>query len=268
MKKAFAITMLISLVTMNPVAHAEEAAVEDVTAAEDVTADEVAISEEPQENWVECGPSYLNYVRGLAKPKQKAELENWWMISDSDYQSIRNDEFQYAEEKTKKEKEFAAALAQPAGRQSILAKVKFGTYDMKKKGFPLDIRLENGTLEDHFSGGMGFGGGLGGPPSAYVTGCAMRVDYKKKDSIPNTIKIKPTNSAKLKFLAVPEEFARQITTDLGSSRVKTVLLRFDPKQTQLVKKSLGTIKLSELVVSAEIKEIEVQQNDEKKVFTF
>lgn len=240
-------------------AQEEEAIVEEETAV---------VAEEPAENWVECAPSYLNYVRGLAAPKQKAEMENWWMLADSNYQSIRNDEFQYADEKPKKEKEFTTALAQPAARQSILAKVKLGQYDRNKKGFPLDIRLEKGILEDHFTGGMGFGGGLGGPPSAYVTGCSMRVDYSKKDSMPSTVRIKPTNAAKLKFLAVPEDFARQITANLDSTRVRTVLLRFDPKQTQFVKKSIGSIKINELVVGAEIKEIEVQQDAEKRVFTF
>lgn len=249
--------------------YAQEISTEESTeTSEEVVA---APAEEPQENWVECDTAYLSYVKSLPAAKQTKELENWWEYADYDYRSIKNDEFRYKEEKPKREKQFKDLLSEKDPVQSILLNIKLGQYDFKKKGFPIDIKLAaDKTFENHYDpNSSGFGGGLGGGPSATLKGCSMKIkDSKKSDELPSMVKIKPNNLAKLKFINVDEAAAKIMTSEMGPGRVRTVIVRYQPIKTSFVKKKIGVFKLNELVVNADLKELEMTAGEQKLKFTF
>lgn len=241
------------------------------TQAQEETSEDTAQPQiqEPSEHWASCEESYLNYIRGLSSAQQKNELDNWWMLADRDYNSIKNDEFQYKEEKPKKEKELTKLLSEKPETQSLILNIKLGKYDFKKKGFPLDVKVagQDKTLENHYDGSFSMGG-IGGPPSATVVGCTMSLSSKKSETMPSTVKFKPTNLAQLKFWPASEEQGKKITSELGSSRIKSVTVRLNPIKTSLIKKSIGSIKIVELHVASEIKELEFTAGDEKQTVKF
>jgi hypothetical protein len=259
MKKLLLVFLILGAVC----SHAQE------ETASDETTPPSAEAQEPQEHWASCDEAYLNYVRRLPSAQQKKELENWWMLADRDFNSVKNDEFQYNDVKPKKDKEFIKLLAEKPGMLSVILNVKFGSYDFKKKGFPLEVRVNSGdkTFENMSDGSMGMGG-IGGPPSAYVSSCTMGLDSKASERMPSMIKFKPTNLAQTKFVKVEEAQAKKLTAELGASRVKTVTVRLVPTKTILVKKNLGTLKFIDLQVASEIKEFELQAGDEKLTLKF
>ncbi|MBY0554409.1 DUF4852 domain-containing protein [bacterium] len=228
--------------------------------------------EEPKENWIECDTSYLSYVKNLPAAQQSKELENWWEYADYDYHNIKNDEFRYKEEKPKREKQFKTLLSEKDAVQSILLNIKLGQYDFKKKGFPVDIKTAaaDKTFENHYdANASGFGGGLGGAPSATLNTCSMKIkDSKKSEELPGIVKIKPNNIAKIKFISVAEEAAKKVTAEIGKGRIVTAVVRYQPVKTAFVKKKLGTIKINELVVTADIKELEFNAGEDKLNFKF
>lgn len=236
---------------------------------EEVTAAPV---EEPKENWIECDASYLSYVKSLPAALQSKELENWWEYADNDYRSIKNDEFRYKEEKPKREKQFKTLLSEKDAVQSILLNIKLGQYDFKKKGFPVDIKTASAdkTFENHYDpNASGFGGGLGGAPSATLNACSMKIrDSKKSEELPSMVKIKPNNVSKIKFISVAEEAAKKVTAEIGKGRIVTAVVRYQPLKTAFVKKKLGSIKINELVVTADIKELEFNAGEDKLNFKF
>ena len=267
-------TILSFLIIMSLSAYAqEESTTTEVTTTEEAVAEEVApppTPEPPQERWASCDESYLNYVRGLPAAKQKAEFENWWMLADQDFRSVKNDEFQYREVKPKKEAEFTKLLAEKPATQSLVLSVKLGNYDFAKKGFPVDVKLASNdkTFENHFDGVVSMGS-FGGPPSATIYSCTtMAMDQKTTDRMPHMVKFKPVNLAQIKFLKIDETKAKQITSGLNSTRVKALTLRLYPAKTNFVKRSIGTLKSNALVVDSEIKEIELSAGDERVLVKF
>ncbi|MBX3017793.1 MAG: DUF4852 domain-containing protein [Bdellovibrionaceae bacterium] len=252
--------------TLQAFAQDEGETTTESTVSEEATTEETAAEPaEKTENWISCGTSYLQHVRQLPAAKQKAELENWWELSDREFGQIKRDEFQWKERQPQKLKEFQELLAAKPVTESILLKVKFGAYDFKQKGFPVDIATEKSdrALKSHYKSSGGFSmGGIGGPPEENLGACTMMIsDFNKAQILPGTVKLRGTNVAKMKFIPVPEATAKELTSTLGSDRIVTVVLRYLPGKTELKRQKLGSNYFNTLYVDAQLQELEFGAGD-------
>lgn len=278
MKKSILLFALILTYTLNN--HAEETKSEDVkeeAVAETKTETAEAATEteakpevaQPASNDImaDCSNAFSEYVKSLPKAKQQAEFEAWWAYNDNQLPYYKSDEFKMKEERPKWQKLFEAMLTQSEVVYDIAPKVKLGQYDFKKKGFPVDIKIDakEKFVMNHLTNTFSMGGlGGGTTDKAY---CSTSHQDPKKDN-PTEVVFKLQNLDQLKFISVPEDKAKLITASLSSDRLTEMVMKIKPIKANKVTLKMGTLKFTKMILEAKVKEASVRADSEKIEFKY
>lgn len=262
----FILTMLMALSVKALSEEAVEQSPASATALVETTTEEPA-KEEPKDILATCESGYSEFVKSLAKNKQQAEFETWWSYSDRQFNFYKTDEFKMKEERPKWQKAFDEMLKQTDSVYEIVPKVKIGQYDFKKKGFPIDIRIDakEKIVQSYYSSSFSMGGlGVG---TTDKTICSLMNQDVKKDN-PSEVNYVIKNIDQLKFLSVSEDVAKKLTASLGSERLISMSLIIKPIKTQKITRKLGTFKFTKLVMDAKVQEASLSFDNEELKFNF
>ena len=204
--------------------------------------------------------NYYNFLYRYFQANKTVKPEDvvlgyWNTLPDNNYNSVKNDDFKFGDEKKKIETQFKANIEKATSSTlTFQTELGFGKYDIGKKSYLNEGFVdENNLLLKSRTGKIW----KVAPMSAVMS----MVDEGDKTMLPFYFEIKISNSKSVQYIPVAEDIARKISAVPGGHGAKAVLT-FSVDKIQTITPKGTDVPYAIAIVS--IKKIDLFDRDDGK----
>lgn len=179
-------------------------------------------------------------IRYFKNHHHKDKEEIIWFLTDNNYQSIKNNDFEYEKIKPKKLQEMKELIASTKDLEFVIdANIKLGPFDFKNESF----ELKDITHRDHE---FGF--------ESSILKSTLSCDSTKwgleKFELDKNCELKINKLNKLNFIKVKKDIAEKVTSNFGLDR--KVFCKFNLKKLEVINKKFKFFKKTHHSLEASI----------------